>query len=42
MLWDCGAFDLIGDSTGLAQIARGDLKFHLHGEKLKETSPWSR
>jgi len=35
MLWDCGAFDLIGDSTGLAQIARGDLKFHLHGEKLK-------
>jgi bifunctional non-homologous end joining protein LigD len=34
MLWDRGTFDLIGDSTGLEQIARGDLKFHLHGEKL--------
>jgi bifunctional non-homologous end joining protein LigD len=34
MLWDCGTFDLIGDATGLEQIARGDLKFHLHGEKL--------
>jgi bifunctional non-homologous end joining protein LigD len=35
MLWDAGTFDLIGDATGLEQIARGDLKFHLHGEKLK-------
>src|ERR1035438_9025852 len=35
MLWDCGTFDLIGDSTGLEQMARGDLKFHLHGEKLE-------
>jgi bifunctional non-homologous end joining protein LigD len=35
MLWDRGAFDLIGDATGLEQIARGDLKFHLHGEKLE-------
>ncbi len=34
MLWDCGTFDLIGDSTGLEQIARGDLKFRLHGQKL--------
>jgi len=34
MLWDRGTFDLIGDSTGLEQIARGDLKFRLHGEKL--------
>jgi bifunctional non-homologous end joining protein LigD len=34
MLWDCGIFDLIGDSTGLEQIARGDLKFRLHGQKL--------
>jgi bifunctional non-homologous end joining protein LigD len=34
MLWDCGTFDLIGDATGLEQIARGDLKFRLHGEKL--------
>ncbi|MGD0872262.1 MAG: DNA ligase D [Bryobacteraceae bacterium] len=34
MLWDRGTFDLIGDSTGIEQIARGDLKFRLHGEKL--------
>jgi|SRR5271157_1778797 len=34
MLWDRGTFGLIGDSTGLEQIARGDLKFRLHGEKL--------
>jgi len=35
MLWDRGAFDLLGDATGLEQIERGDLKFHLNGEKLK-------
>jgi bifunctional non-homologous end joining protein LigD len=34
MLWDCGTFELLGDVTGLEQIARGDLKFRLHGEKL--------
>ena len=34
MLWDRGTFDLIGDTSGLDQIARGDLKFQLHGEKL--------
>src|SRR5436190_14932336 len=34
MLWDRGAFDLLGDVDGAAQIARGDLKFRLHGEKL--------
>jgi len=34
MLWDSGTFDLLGDVDGLAQIARGDLKFRLHGEKL--------
>ena len=34
MLWDRGTFDLIGDATGLDQMARGDLKFRLHGEKL--------
>ncbi len=37
MLWDRGTFDLIGEETGLAQIARGDLKFELHGEKLNGT-----
>lgn len=34
MLWDRGTFALIGDAGGLEQIARGDLKFQLHGEKL--------
>ncbi len=35
MLWDRGSFELLGDASGLEQIARGDLKFHLNGEKLK-------
>ncbi len=35
MLWDRGAFDQLGTGTALEQIARGDLKFRLHGEKLK-------
>ena len=34
MLWDRGRFEIIGEGDGLAQIARGDLKFRLHGEKL--------
>jgi bifunctional non-homologous end joining protein LigD len=37
MLWDRGIFELIGDESGQEQIARGDLKFHLHGEKLNGT-----
>ncbi len=39
MLWDRGTFELIGEETGLEQIARGDLKFRLHGEKL--TGTWA-
>src|SRR4051794_8981830 len=35
MLWDRGTFELLGDTPGDAQIARGDLKFRLHGEKLQ-------
>jgi bifunctional non-homologous end joining protein LigD len=35
MLWDRGTFQLLGDMSGADQIARGDLKFHLDGEKLK-------
>jgi bifunctional non-homologous end joining protein LigD len=35
MLWDRGTFELLGDATALEQIARGDLKFRLYGEKLK-------
>ena len=34
MLWDRGTFELIGDTPGADQLARGDLKFRLHGEKL--------
>ena len=34
MLWDRGTFTLIGEMGGVEQIARGDLKFQLHGEKL--------
>jgi len=35
MLWDRGTFDLLGEGvSGEDQIARGDLKFRLHGEKL--------
>jgi bifunctional non-homologous end joining protein LigD len=35
MLWDRGTFDLLGELPGTEQIARGDLKFRLHGEKLE-------
>src|SRR5437879_5886371 len=35
MLWDRGTYELLGDKSGLEQIGRGDLKFKLHGEKLK-------
>ena len=35
MLWDRGTFELIGDTPPLEQIARGDLKFRLSGQKLK-------
>ncbi len=34
MLWDRGTFTLLGDVGGAEQIARGDLKFQLRGEKL--------
>jgi bifunctional non-homologous end joining protein LigD len=37
MLWDRGRFEIMGEEDGLVQIARGDLKFRLHGEKLKGT-----
>jgi bifunctional non-homologous end joining protein LigD len=35
MLWDRGTWELLGDVPADAQMARGDLKFRLHGEKLK-------
>lgn len=34
MLWDRGWFELLGDAPAEEQLARGDLKFRLHGEKL--------
>ena len=34
MLWDRGKWELLGDVDAAAQMARGDLKFRLHGEKL--------
>jgi bifunctional non-homologous end joining protein LigD len=34
MLWDRGTFELLGEAGGAEQLARGDLKFRLHGEKL--------
>jgi bifunctional non-homologous end joining protein LigD len=34
MLWDRGTYELVGDAGGAEQVARGDLKFRLHGEKL--------
>jgi bifunctional non-homologous end joining protein LigD len=35
MLWDCGTWELLGDAPVEEQLARGDLKFRLNGEKLK-------
>jgi len=35
MLWDQGTWELLGEGTAEEQIARGDLKFRLHGEKVK-------
>ncbi|MGH9613908.1 MAG: non-homologous end-joining DNA ligase, partial [Bryobacteraceae bacterium] len=35
MLWDRGTYELLGEMSGPDQIARGDLKFRLHGEKVK-------
>src|SRR5574341_515597 len=35
MLWDCGSYELLGDKSAEAQLERGDLKFRLHGQKLR-------
>src|SRR5712692_4353388 len=34
MVWDRGSYELLGDKKVDEQLARGDLKFRLHGEKL--------
>lgn len=35
MLWDRGAYELLGDASAEEQLARGDFKFLLHGDKIK-------
>lgn len=35
MLWDRGTYEVLGDKSAQEQLARGDFKFKLHGEKLK-------
>ncbi len=35
MLWDRGTYELIGEGSAEEQLARGDFKFHLNGEKLQ-------
>jgi bifunctional non-homologous end joining protein LigD len=35
MLWDRGTYELLGTDPELKQLERGDVKFRLHGEKLK-------
>jgi len=34
MLWDRGTYELLGEGTAEQQLARGDFKFRLNGEKL--------
>jgi bifunctional non-homologous end joining protein LigD len=35
MLWDRGTWELVGETSAAGQVQRGDLKFILHGEKLR-------
>jgi len=35
MLWDRGTYELLGDATAEEQLARGDFKFRVDGEKIK-------
>ena len=35
MLWDRGIYELLGDATADQQLARGDFKFRLHGDKVR-------
>ena len=34
-VWDAGAYEMEGDRGAAAQLARGELKFKLHGRKLR-------
>ncbi len=35
MLWDTGTFEVLGDLAAEGQLARGDFKFRLHGQKVQ-------
>jgi bifunctional non-homologous end joining protein LigD len=35
IIWDRGTYETEGTLSGAAQLAKGDLKFTLHGEKLQ-------
>src|SRR5712692_10597123 len=35
MLWDRGTYELLGDATAEEQLARGDFKFRVSGEKIR-------
>ena len=35
MLWDAGTFEVLGDMAAEGQLARGDFKFRLHGQKVQ-------
>jgi bifunctional non-homologous end joining protein LigD len=35
MLWDAGHFEVLTEAPAETQLARGDFKFRLHGEKLR-------
>src|ERR1700686_645888 len=34
MLWDRGTYELLSDASAEEQLARGDFKFRVHGEKV--------
>ncbi len=34
MLWDRGTYQILGDASAEEQLARGDFKFHINGEKI--------
>ena len=35
MVWDMGTYEFEQDGSAAEQLARGELKFYLHGQKLK-------
>lgn len=35
MLWDIGTYEVLGDASAREQLARGDFKFRLHGQRAE-------